>query len=46
MDIRTAAAAAARKAYTGGHTVNMRRLIVELNSLLSEQAQSLADETQ
>ena len=38
-------AAAARNAYTGGHTVKLRRLIVELNGLLSEQAQKLADAT-
>ena len=36
-------ATAARNAYTGGHTVSLRRLIVELNRLLSEQAKGLAD---
>ena len=30
-------AASAGNAYTGGHTVKLRRLIVELNGLLKEQ---------
>lgn len=34
-------AASARNAYKGGHTVKLRRLIVEWNGLLREQAQLL-----
>lgn len=39
-------AASAGNSYKGGHTVKLRRLIVELNGLLREQRQILSDADQ